>query len=655
MQEDLSIPEGYDARAVNLARAIRKRESEGNYHAIGDNGTSKGAYQWQEGTWQAHAKEAGVDPNDFSPKNQDNVAYAIIKKRIDSGMSLPEIAAEWNSGTSTGWENKRGTTIINGKPIKYDVPAYVNDVNNYYQELKEKTQGITPQTNYTASQTSETPTNTPVVTQTPKSENILSSIVSGITDPMTQFGGSILGKVSEYAGKAGKAFGDYTGLSSIGNSELGQQVNSSLVQNPSVGEHQLTGLTGNAVDKFGYRNNQELSNVDTAKQIAGNALQLGSNLIPEAKAFKGAGLLSKIGKGALTGAKAGAVYGAGQQLNEGGNTGDVAFGTITGGTLGGLTGGVLGGAVQAFTPKRIKLNQKQTEVYNNIYKELSGLESSVNSPLSKSSKKASERGFDVKDNVIKSNLLKNAVDENGTIHTTQPDGPLEQYQAFIRPQEAVISDALAKENARIPFSEVRSKLTEKINDSGLKGGAKIRALNEMEQDLQGYLLDATDKNGNKLTEIQDPNQAYINLADIHAAKVDKYGNINYMNPESQKSGKAIAKGLKELVESNSSSEVKKLNDELAQHYATMGYLEKLNGRKVEGGRLGKYVAQMVGTTIGSHFGPLGGLIGGEVSRKIKGIQLANKLGGSETVGEGLKMSSAMQRQIKKNAIKGLVP
>ena len=39
--EDLKIPEGFDPGAVNLARAIRKQESNGNYNEVGDNGTSR--------------------------------------------------------------------------------------------------------------------------------------------------------------------------------------------------------------------------------------------------------------------------------------------------------------------------------------------------------------------------------------------------------------------------------------------------------------------------------------------------------------------------------------------------------------------------------------------------------------------------------------
>lgn len=143
---ELAIPQGYDARAVNAARAIRKRESNGNYNAIGDNGMSAGAYQWNNpggvlspgqipSNFARDAKEVGLDPNDFSPKNQDNVAYKIALNRIEAGYTVPEFAAEWNAGDRNAYQNfnqKHGNT-----------PQYAQDVNNIYQELKAKTSGLT--------------------------------------------------------------------------------------------------------------------------------------------------------------------------------------------------------------------------------------------------------------------------------------------------------------------------------------------------------------------------------------------------------------------------------------------------------------------------------------------------------------------------------
>lgn len=132
-----------DPAIVNLTKAIALTESgqngAPNYNAVGDNGTSHGAYQWQPGNFEAAARAAGLDPNDFSPANQNKVAYSQVKAYHDQGLNPAQIAAAWNSGehaARTGsWQTNVGTTTINGKPISYDTPAYVQKVNTYYKQL----------------------------------------------------------------------------------------------------------------------------------------------------------------------------------------------------------------------------------------------------------------------------------------------------------------------------------------------------------------------------------------------------------------------------------------------------------------------------------------------------------------------------------------
>jgi len=127
-----------DQDVINLAKAIRQRESGGNFNAVGDAGTSKGGYQWQPATWKAHAKEIlGNENAEMTPENQNAVAYGVILKDKQKGLNPAQIAAKWNSGEPDGWENKRGVTTIKGQKIKYDVPAYVKEVTDTYHSLKQ--------------------------------------------------------------------------------------------------------------------------------------------------------------------------------------------------------------------------------------------------------------------------------------------------------------------------------------------------------------------------------------------------------------------------------------------------------------------------------------------------------------------------------------
>ena len=138
-----------DASVVNLARAIRTQESGNDYTKSGDAGTSLGAYQFNNGNapvpkggvpanFQTWAKQYGMDPSDFSPINQDKVAYARLKDLKDQGLTPAQAAAVWNGGMGVkdNWQDHKGTVTINGKQISYDTPAYVDKVINTFKAIK---------------------------------------------------------------------------------------------------------------------------------------------------------------------------------------------------------------------------------------------------------------------------------------------------------------------------------------------------------------------------------------------------------------------------------------------------------------------------------------------------------------------------------------
>lgn len=129
-----------DPDVISLSKAIIQHESEGDFNAIGDAGTSHGAAQWQPGTWKAQAKDVLGDENaQMTPENQKAVLQVTIAKDKAAGLNPAQIAAKWNSGSPDGWENKIGTTTINGQQIKYNVPAYVKSVTDLYHQYKGST------------------------------------------------------------------------------------------------------------------------------------------------------------------------------------------------------------------------------------------------------------------------------------------------------------------------------------------------------------------------------------------------------------------------------------------------------------------------------------------------------------------------------------
>jgi len=386
--------------------------------------------------------------------------------------------------------------------------------------------------------------------------------------------------------------------------------------------------------------------ITTAKDALGVGAELASFAVGGGGATQLAkqGLKQAVTRGAIQGAKAGglsgALYGGGQAAQQDKSTGQIFTDTLKGGAAGALAGGVLGGAVPAVSKTLQKTSEAvsgslpklnplsgEARIINQRATELLKLENS-NARLRKLSENSSSKGIDVKKLLAESDLLHNSIDDTGTIRTQDAIANLNE---FIRPQEGVVRQNLEKEGKRIPLGMVEAKLKTVVNDSGLKGGAKLRALKNVEDDIAGYALEV-DKDG------------YIPLAVIHDAKVDKYANINYLNPESKRADKAIARGLKELIEDHSKIGADKLNKELAPYFALQKYLEVLDGRKVEGGKLGKYFAQTLGGIAGSHFGPLGTVIGAEAAGRIRGAMMKSKF--SSKLGRELQQSPTMQKAVE---------
>jgi hypothetical protein len=122
-----------DRDAVNLARAIRQRESGGDFTARGKSG-EYGAFQMTKGFWTGRAQKYLGNPNaPLTPQNQNKVAYSQIKEWKDQGYKPDQIASMWNSGKP----NYQGNVGVNKFGVQYDTPSYVRGVQQEYQKLKQ--------------------------------------------------------------------------------------------------------------------------------------------------------------------------------------------------------------------------------------------------------------------------------------------------------------------------------------------------------------------------------------------------------------------------------------------------------------------------------------------------------------------------------------
>jgi hypothetical protein len=268
-----------DNDVINLAKSIRQTESGGDFNAEGASGES-GAYQWTPNTWKAHAQQAlGDSKAPMTPSNQNAVAYTVIKGWKDKGLNPAQIAAKWNSGSETGWENKVGT---NDKGVHYDVPKYVKSVTDAYQTIKNGGQVRIDPNNPSSVQ--------PTDTTKPK-------FYGQQTDTSTNQDPTAPGHVIENLGKGDYGNAIQSGVRNIGSfltfggsEQLGKGISSPV----AVAGEKIKGL-------FGGKDNSKYVEPQTEEEksqvISGGLKTAGSIAALAATPFavsKGAGLMSKV-------------------------------------------------------------------------------------------------------------------------------------------------------------------------------------------------------------------------------------------------------------------------------------------------------------------------------------------------------------------------
>lgn len=339
-------PQPIDQQALDLTHAIALQESgqDGtpNYNAVGDAGTSKGAYQWQPGNFEAAAKSAGLDPNDFSPENQDKVAYSEVKAYKDKGYDPGQIASLWNSGSPNNWQNHTGTTTINGKTVSYDTPAYVKGVQKYYQQItgsqgdsQSDTSGYQTQAALPPQDTQPKSQQDPgllsdlsgdISTAASGAGTAISQAASGQINPLSgllQSAGAVAGGITSGANDLLTHIPGVGGVIKGGENLLGQGIQSAA--NTDVGQ-QVVG----AGENFAQAHPELAGDIGAAANIAG--------VVP---VFEGAGLAKDAISGALTGAGKDALVDAiSPEIKAGTKAGAndaAANGTVKSGLLGKVT------------------------------------------------------------------------------------------------------------------------------------------------------------------------------------------------------------------------------------------------------------------------------------------------------------------------------
>jgi hypothetical protein len=263
-------------------------------------------------------------------------------------------------------------------------------------------------------------------------------------------------------------------------------------------------------------------------------------------------------------------------------------------------------------------------IVNAREKELAAIDSNyVN--MRKASGFSKDAGVASRKRIANTDVLAGSVDENGLIRTQTPGGAIDQYKAqTLDGAEQVVRKNLERLGEKVNLNTVEKQLTKSVNSSSLEGADLKTALNNIKKEISGYKLKA-DANGD------------VPLTLIHDAKINTTNGINYLTPpEIKTSRKAIASGLRKIIEDTSSFNTKEVNVEIGKYLDDISFLERLDGKRVKGGKLGKYFAQITGNIAGGIAGgavggipgsAVGTVVGGEIASRLRGSALSRTLGG----------------------------
>ena len=266
---------------------------------------------------------------------------------------------------------------------------------------------------------------------------------------------------------------------------------------------------------------------------------------------------------------------------------------------------------------------QNAEVGNELAEEIYKIENNY-SNLRKANDFSRDAGEASRQRIAQTDVLVDAVDEDGIIRTKQPGGAVDKYRAqTIDGMEDVVKQNLLREGSTLNLAQIKRALVLEVNRSGLEGADLIAALNGVKNEIKGLKLRADEFDN-------------IPTVKAHEAKINTTKNINYLTPpETAAYRKAIARGYKTIVEENAKFDVKGVNAELSKYLDDIKRLEALDGKRVKGGKLGKYTAQIVGSLAGAGAGgavggmggmAVGTIVGGEAASLVKGKLMSRTFG-----------------------------
>lgn len=618
-----------DPSIVALTKAIGHQESGGDYNKVGDNGHSAGAYQWNNPTplkqgeipknFSAFASEVGADPNDFSPTNQDKVAYMTVKKWGEQGLSPAQIASKWNSGRPDAYQTQQaGYNAEQG--VNYDVKSYVNNVAKYYDQFN--------QSQHNNQQADLQNNIEPNNQQSIENKGLLSNIWGGLVNATVGAGENVGGDIGTY-GSGTIAYG----LDKLLGTNKYNTYQDALKSAGKI--YNINADTNQSTDSLTQRlggDNQRLAT--TPEQFAGDVLQAGTLVLPGAET-KGLSGLVKTGKLVKTGAITGATQGIGNALSNNGNISDV----ISQGTVGGLTGGVLGGLSSPFIKNAPKTS---VDIEKSLTNYLSDIENKTSSAVSlknvtnelndnpylyggKNSYK-NIQDFAIKESLDNGIPLFEPEDlGNGRIGLNTSDS-IDFFENQIKQSKKLADDIVSNSKARgslEPYIDAKTGKLVKPNAINIPDLQK-----QVISEVSNQKVDPVTKKeiishiNNEFNKIQDAyGDNYLTSQDVNDLK-NRMWETYRDNPTSasQKANKIMGQAFKTQTE-NMIPDIKlqELNKQTMRYNDIISYLEKLGKVKI-GNNLGSQTNKLIKDYVAGKFvkGAVNLFTGGQGGDLIEG-------------------------------------
>lgn len=582
-----------DQSVVKTLTALKKVEG-GNYNdRTGDGGTSAGAYQWNNGkaklkpneipiNFRNMAKDNGLNPDDFSPENQNKVAYYQIKKWKDKGLELEEVAALWNGAKKDSLTGKY--TYVNPQygekfrkailEISQTPPAYG------YVQPPEIPEIATPEEQQGGtSAREELIAQGQPVSVNPERDNptIGGSIVRGFVKPFAKAATSLINAEQLIRGK-----------------ELTE---------PFTGSY--LGRVSRIGKDFDVTQGLTKENVSALKEAAGTGIEIGSNLIGGggAKATVqtvktglkfGEPIAKQAATGFVQGSKLGFISGVGYGLSEDKNLADTAVSGLTGALGGGVLGTVLGtvggiiSKAKGITPETEKVAREtfEKEYVDSLSKTVSGRK--ILAETERGRQEALQAGIypDIK---------------NGRFDSTEAMNKLQKQMD--RLGESRGAD-IASQNRPIDVATLGNTIKQNV-DEFVVDSLEKQKINEVVDEWLGALEQNVDLNNLNKKQVAASNLAKFKEgtdAIVRKAYRSIYHGIgNYINNEVKDAG-----GI-----------YKEINDNLSRYHGVMDFLEAIHGKKVGSSKLVDMLSGHFANTVGAGIGGVKGILFNEAMPLIK--------------------------------------